>query len=96
MSVEDAYREYQATMGPGCTTADECQELMTKRLAAVDDMRAAMQAADPTRYAVPIEAAERADRVADQYGRDNLGAVGNMQAVMGPVQEVVSWYATHR
>jgi hypothetical protein len=96
MSVEDAYRAYQATMGPACATAEECQDLMTRRLAAVDDLRAAMQAADPARYAEPIQDAERADRLADQYGRDNLGSVGNMRIVMGPIQDVVSWYASNR
>jgi hypothetical protein len=96
MSLEDAFTEYQQTMGPGCSTVEDCQTLMTARLAAVDDMRAAMVAADPARYAVPIAEAERADRVAQQYGADNLGAAGNMQAVMQPIQAVVSWYASNR
>jgi len=96
MSPEDAYTALQQAMMPGCTTAEECQQLMTLRLSAVDDMRDAMKVADPARYAEPIQAAERADRLADQFGRDNLGAAGNMRQVMGPIQDVVSWYATHR
>jgi hypothetical protein len=95
MSVEDAYREYQGTMG-GCTTVEECQELMTARLAAVHDMAAAMRAEDSGRYAEPIQDAARAERLAKQYGTTNLGAAGNMAAVMQPVQAVVSWYAANR
>lgn len=95
MSVEDAYREYQGTMG-GCTTADECQDLMTARLAAVHDMAAAMRAEDPGKYAVPLADADRAERLAKQYGTTNLGARGNMMAVMQPIQAVVSWYASNR
>lgn len=96
MSPEDAYTALQQAMTPGCTTVKECQQLMALRLSAVDDMRDAMKTADPKKYATPIADAERADRLADQFGHDQLGAAGNMQQIMGPIQSVVRWYATHR
>jgi hypothetical protein len=96
MTVEQAYAEYQGTMGPGCSTVEDCQALMESRLQAVHDLRAAMKAADPTRYAEPIGDVDRADRVVTQYGADNLGAVGNMQAVMQPIQAAITWYASNR
>lgn len=96
MTVEDTYAALQHAMNPGCTTVEECQALMDTRLVAVGDLRAAMQAADPARYAEPIADADRADRIAQQYGLDNLGALGNMAAVMQPIQAAVTWYATNR
>lgn len=69
---------------------------MTLRLSAVDDLRDALKVADPARYAEPIADAERADRLADQFGHDQPGAAGNMQQVMGPIQDPVSWYASNR
>lgn len=96
MTVEQAYAEYQGTMGPGCTTAEECQVLVETRLQAAHDLRTAMQAKDPTKYAEPIGDVDRADRLVTQYGADNLGAAGNMQAVLQPVQAAVAWYAGQR
>lgn len=94
-TVEDAYRAYQGAMG-GCTTVEECQDVMTARLKAVHDMGVAMKAEDPVRYAQPIADAARAERIAVEYGTTNLGAVGNMMAVMQPVQAVITWYASNR
>lgn len=96
MSPEDAYAALQQAMTPGCTSVEECQQLMTLRLSAVDDMRDALKVADPAKFAEPIADAERADRLADQFGHDQLGAAGNMQQLMGPIQSVVRWYATNR
>ncbi|WP_329131507.1 hypothetical protein OG552_10380 [Streptomyces sp. NBC_01476] len=96
MSVEAAYAEYQGLMGPGCATVDECQTLVTARLHAAHDLRDAMKAEDPSGYAVPIADVNRADRVARDYGTENLGAAGNMMAVLQPIQAAITWYASNR
>lgn len=96
MTVEQAYAEYQGTMGPGCSTAEDCQTLMEARLHAVHDLRTAMQAEDPGKYAEPIGDVDRADRLVTQFGAGNLGAAGNMQQVLQQVQAAVAWYASNR
>lgn len=96
MSAEQAYAEYQHTMGPGCTTVDDCQTLMTARMRAVHDLRTAMRAENPARYADAIADVDRADRVATQYRPDQLGAAGNMMAVMQPIQDAITAYASIR
>lgn len=96
MTVEQAYAKYQGTMGPGCSTVEECQVLVTARLQAARDLRDAMKADDPARYAEPISDVDRADRLATEFGAGNLGAAGNMQQVLQQVQAAVAWYAGNR
>lgn len=57
---------------------------MTRKLVAAAKVREAMQAKDPGLYAVPIGLVAEAERRADHYGRDNLGAKGNMAARCSP------------
>lgn len=68
---------------------------MTRKLAAAGRVRAAMEGKDPALYAVPIGYVDEAVRQADHYGRDNLGAKGNMLAVATPLQEMVAWFREH-
>ncbi|MFF7476664.1 hypothetical protein [Streptomyces sp. NPDC008092] len=68
---------------------------MTRKLAAAVQVRDAMQARDPSTYAEPIGDVDRAERLADHYGRDNLGAKGNSFAVSTPLQEMVAWFREH-
>ncbi|MFB7738208.1 hypothetical protein ACFC08_28245 [Streptomyces sp. NPDC056112] len=68
---------------------------MTRKLAAAVEVRDAMQAADPSLYALPIGYVNQAERQADHYGRDNLGASGNSYAVSAPLQQMVAWFREH-
>jgi hypothetical protein len=90
-----AFEAYQSAAAPGCADADSCQELMTRELAAAVQVRDAMQAKDPTVYAVPIGYVNEAERQADHFGRDNLGAKGNSLAVSLPLQRMVAWFREH-
>ncbi|MFE2992572.1 hypothetical protein [Streptomyces sp. NPDC059262] len=54
-----------------------------------------MKAKDPVLYAVPIGFVDEADRQADHYGRDSLGAKGNQLAVSLPLQRMENWFAAH-
>ncbi|MEU1078159.1 hypothetical protein ABZ404_36835 [Streptomyces sp. NPDC005878] len=94
-SVSEALDAYMAADAPGCTTADECQALVTQKLAAAEVLRTAMQAKDPAVYAEPIRLVNLADERADHYGRDNLGAKGNTFAVSQPLQQMVGWFGEH-
>ncbi|MGX4695465.1 hypothetical protein [Streptomyces sp. JNUCC 63] len=69
----DALAEYQRATYSGCTDADDCQEFMTRKLAAAVAVKEAMEAKDRSLYAVPIGYVAQAEREADHYGRDNLG-----------------------
>ena len=95
LSPRAALEAYQAATASGCTTADDCQEFMTRKLAAAVQVRAAMQAKDPSVYAEPIGYVDEAERQADHYGRDNLGAKGNSLAVSLPLQRMVAWFGAH-
>lgn len=95
VSPRDALEEYQQETASGCTDADDCQAFMTRKLAAAVKVREAMQAKDPSLYAVPIGYVDEAERQADHYGRDNLAAKGNMLAVAQPLQEMVAWFREH-
>ncbi|MFF2474574.1 hypothetical protein [Streptomyces sp. NPDC058066] len=55
----------------------------------------AMNAKAPGLYLVPIEFVDEAERQADHFGRDNLGAKGNHSAVSYPLQRVVTWFGAH-
>lgn len=91
----EAFDAYQAATVSGCTTADACQEFMTRKLAAAVQVRDAMQAKDADAYAVPIGYVDQAEAQADHYGRDSLGAKGNMLAVSLPLQRMVAWFREH-
>ncbi|MCX4792505.1 hypothetical protein OG369_42785 [Streptomyces sp. NBC_01221] len=95
MSIQEAFDAYTAASAPGCETAPECQDLVTAKLAAAVDVRAAMKAEDPARFEEPIGFVNRAEKQADYYGRDNLGAKGNSFAVSWPLQQMVSWFREH-
>lgn len=68
---------------------------MTRKLAAAEQVRDAMKAKDPSLYAVPIGFVDQADRQADHFGRDSLGAKGNAAAVSAPLQRMVAWFREH-
>ncbi|MGW4270858.1 hypothetical protein ACWEGQ_00470 [Streptomyces seoulensis] len=91
----DALEAYEEETASGCTDADDCQEFMTRKLAAAVRVRDAMRAKDPSLYALPIGFVDEAERQADQYGRDNLAARGNMLAVSTPIQRMVAWFREH-
>ncbi|MFD7980199.1 hypothetical protein [Streptomyces sp. NPDC059071] len=93
--MDQALTEYEQATFSGCTTADDCQQFMTRKLAAAVEVRSAMQVKDPQLYAVPIGYVNLAEERADHYGRDNLGAKGNSYAVSAPLQDMVAWFREH-
>ncbi|MFE4720626.1 hypothetical protein ACFRLW_30250 [Streptomyces sp. NPDC056728] len=95
VAPRDALEEYTAAGAAGCETAPECQDQVTAQLKAAARVRAAMKAKDPALYAVPIGFVDEAERQADHFGRDNLGAKGNSLAVTLPLQRMTSWFAEH-
>ncbi|MFE9491386.1 hypothetical protein ACFYNF_33950 [Streptomyces sp. NPDC006641] len=95
MGVQEALDAYSAAAAPGCETAPECQDLVTAKLAAAVDVRAAMKAKGPSKYEEPIGFVDLAEKRADHYGRDNLGAKGNSFAVSQPLQQMVAWFREH-
>ena len=95
VAPRDALEDYQRSTYSGCTDADSCQALMTQELAAAAKVREAMQAKNPSLYAVPIGLVDEAERRADHYGRDNLAARGNMFAVSQPLQQMTDWFREH-
>ena len=95
VSPRAAFEAYQAATVSGCTDANDCQAFMSRKLAAAERVRAAMKAKDPTLYAEPIRFVDLADAQADHFGRDNLGAKGNMLAVAAPLQRMVGWFREH-
>jgi hypothetical protein len=95
MGVQEALDAYSAAAAPGCETAPECQDLVTAKLKAAVDVRAAMKAKDEARYEEPIGFVNLAEERADHYGRDNLGAKGNSFAVSEPLQQMVAWFREH-
>ena len=95
VSPREAFEAYQAATVSGCTDATDCQEFMTRKLAAAVQVREAMQAKDPSMYAEPIGFVDLAEDQADHYGRDNLAARGNMLAVSAPLQRMVAWFREH-
>ncbi|MEU6016982.1 hypothetical protein ABZ826_23905 [Streptomyces sp. NPDC047515] len=95
MGVDEALDAYTAAAAPGCETADECQDLVTAKLAAAKDMRAAMKAEGPAKYGEPIGFVDLAEKRAKHYGMDNLGAKGNSLAVSQPLQQMVAWFREH-
>ena len=95
-SVDDALAAYQRVAAGGCTDAPSCQELMTGKLEAARDLRAALAAEDPGAYAEPIRLIRRAERLADHYGEEGLGSKGGYAAVQQPLQEAVEWLAVNR
>ncbi|MFF8422941.1 hypothetical protein [Streptomyces sp. NPDC015680] len=95
MGVQEALDAYSAAAAPGCETAPECQDLVTAKLAAAVDVRAAMKAMGPSKYEEPIGFVDLAEKRADHYGRDNLGAKGNSFAVSQPLQQMVAWFREH-
>jgi hypothetical protein len=90
-----AFEAYQKATATGCTDAADCQEFMTRKLAAAVQVRGAMQAKDPGVYAEPIGYVDQAEQQADHFGRDSLGAKGNMLAVSLPLQRMVAWFRSH-
>ncbi|QLJ06726.1 hypothetical protein HZZ00_37465 (plasmid) [Streptomyces sp. NEAU-sy36] len=95
VAPRDALETYEQETASGCTDADDCQAFMTRKLAAADKVREAMQVKDASLYAVPIGYVDEADRQADHYGRENLSARGNMLAVSLPLQRMVAWFREH-
>ena len=95
MSPRKALEAYEQATASGCTDADDCQEFMTRKLAAAVQVRDAMKAKDPGLYAEPIGFVNQAEAQADHYGRDNLGAKGNSLAVSLPLQRMVGWFRAH-
>jgi hypothetical protein len=86
---------YERVAASGCTDAADCQAFMTRKLEAAERVRAAMEAKDPSLYAEPIGFVRQAQEQADHYGRDSLGARGNMLAVSLPLQRMVAWFREH-
>lgn len=95
-TVEEALERYSEITASGCTDAPDCQRFMTAKLAAAEELRVAMVAESPARYAEPIRDLEEASRRADHFGRDNLGAKGNSFAVSQPVEEAIGWLRVNR
>lgn len=95
MGVSEALAAYTAAAAPGCETADECQDLTAAKLVAAMDVRAAMKAEDPVKFAEPIGFVDLAEKRAEHYGMDNLGAKGNSFAVSQPLQKMVAWFREH-
>ncbi|MFC8207952.1 hypothetical protein [[Kitasatospora] papulosa] len=95
VGVEEALDAYQEAAAPGCVTADECQALVTAKLRAAVGVRSAMRAEDATRFAEPIGFVDLAEKRAEHYGLDNLGAKGNSLAVSQPLQQMVAWFREH-
>ncbi|MFJ9683599.1 hypothetical protein ACIRP2_37045 [Streptomyces sp. NPDC101194] len=95
IGVSEALDAYSAAAAPGCETADECQDLVTAKLDAAKDVRTAMKAEDPTKYQEPIGFVNLAEKRAEHYGMDNLGAKGNSFAVSQPLQQMVAWFREH-
>src|SRR5690348_2725827 len=95
VSPRAAFEAYQVATASGCTDADDCQDFMTRKLAAAEVVRNAMRAKDPTLYAEPIGYVSQAEEEADHFGRDNLGAKGNSLAVSLPLQRMVAWFREH-
>lgn len=95
VAPRDALEAFQRSTYAGCTDTDSCQELMTRELAAAVEVREAMRAKNPDLYAVPIGHVDEAERQADIYGRDNLGAKGNFAAVFQPLQRMTAWFREH-
>ncbi|MET8585757.1 hypothetical protein ABZX39_33540 [Streptomyces collinus] len=95
VSPRKALEAYQAATASGCTTANDCQDFMTRKLAAAEVVREAMKAKDPAAYAEPIGYVRQAEEQADHFGRDNLGAKGNSLAVSLPLQRMVAWFREH-
>lgn len=95
VAPREALAAYEAATASGCTDAGDCQAFMTRKLKAAVQVRAAMRAKDPTAYAVPIGYVDQAEAQADHFGRDSLGARGNMLAVSLPLQRMVAWFREH-
>lgn len=95
VAPRDAFEAYQQQTVSGCTDAADCQAFMTRKLAAAERVRAAMEAKDASVYAEPIGFVAQAEAQADHFGRDNLGAKGNSLAVSLPLQRMVSWFRAH-
>ncbi|MCX5001003.1 hypothetical protein [Streptomyces longwoodensis] len=91
----DALEDFQRAGYSGCSDGPSCQTLVTRELAAADGVRAAMQAKNPTLYAVPIGLVDEANRRADHFGRDNLSAKGNMALVRQPLLQMERWFGEH-
>ncbi|WP_146608133.1 hypothetical protein [Streptomyces sp. NTH33] len=87
----DALAEYQRATYSGC--GDDCQEFMERKLDAAVAVKEAMEAKDPSLYAVPIGYVAQAEREADRYGRDTIGV--NMLPVSAPIQRMVAWFREH-
>ncbi|MEU1327238.1 hypothetical protein [Streptomyces microflavus] len=92
MGVREALDLYHEAAAPGCETAEECQELVSAKLAAAGEVMAAMRAQDRELFAEPIGFVETARQRAEYYGLDNLGAKGNGFAVSEPLQQMVAWF----
>ncbi|MFB8267425.1 hypothetical protein ACFC96_12520 [Streptomyces sp. NPDC055955] len=95
VAPRDALAAYEQETASGCTDADDCQQFMTRKLAAAVKVRKAMEAKDRQTYAEPIGDVAEAERQADHFGRDNLGAKGNSLAVSLPLQRMVAWFREH-
>ncbi|MFE2736282.1 hypothetical protein [Streptomyces sp. NPDC059349] len=97
VAPRDALAAYEREAASGCTDADDCQQFMTRELAAGVKVCKAMEAKDRQTYAEPIGDVTEAERQADHYGRNNLGAKGNSLAVSLPLtlQRMVAWYREH-
>jgi hypothetical protein len=95
VAPRDALAAYEQETVSGCTDADDCQQFMTRKLAAAVKVREAMEAKDRQTYAEPIGDVKEAERQADHFGRDNLGAKGNSLAVSMPLQRMVAWFREH-
>ncbi|MGW2844651.1 hypothetical protein [Streptomyces sp. NPDC001274] len=95
MGVGEALDAYAAAAAPGCETADECQDLVSAKLAAAKDVRVAMKAKSAEGYREPIGFVDLAEKRAEHYGMDNLGAKGNSFAVSEPLQQMVAWFREH-
>lgn len=86
---------YELTEFAGCEAAQGCQELMTRKVAALHDLRLALEAEDPTVYRYPIARLRRSERMADHYG-ENLGSAEASYSVSWPARQAIRWIMVHR
>jgi hypothetical protein len=96
VSVDDALIAYQAEAEGSCTDAPSCQDLMTHKLKAAKHLRVAMAAEDKTKYAEPVRMIRRAERLADHYGPEGMGAKGAYAAVQQPLEQATTWLTLNR
>ena len=95
-SVDQALAKYERVTLPGCEGYDECRAFMNRKVDALHDVRLALQAEDRGAYTFPIMRIRRAERLAAEYGRANLGSRLARAQVSEPAQEAIYWLDANR